>query len=172
MCPPRPAVAANLCGSGLCRIARGLAKCLKSVLTNADIYGIIEGTKKGENMIDRAKRVYVYFNLHKKCWSVRQSGRIVAHTNEILLKECRFLVSQAGREKVLRDKRKNVHAGVSGYVVDSFQGVERAAVEVTYNPYRYKTFVSKLDPFDPVEHSDYAVLTCGSGWRIVEAIWK
>ncbi len=126
-------------------------------------------------MIDTAKRAYVYFNLHKKCWSVRQSGRIVAHTDEILLRDCKFLVSQAGREKVLRDKRKNVHAGVSGYVAGRFQGMvdgQGLAFEVTYNPYKHKTFVTKLDPTEAVEHSDYAVLTCGSGWRIVEAIWK
>ena len=125
-------------------------------------------------MIDTAKRAYVYFNLHKKCWSVRQSGRVVDHTNEILLKDCRFMVSQAGRERVLRDKRKNVHAGVSGYVVDSFGRGGWAGLTkiVTYNPYRYKTFVSKLDPTEAVECSDYASLTCGNGWRIVEAIWK
>ena len=128
-------------------------------------------------MIDTAKRAYVYFNLHKKCWSVRQSGRVVDHTNEILLKDCRFMVSQAGRERVLRDKRKNVHAGVSGYVVDSFQDGHPSATadrvaNLTYNPYKHKTFVSKLDPYEPVEHSDYAFLECGNGWRILEAIWK
>ena len=59
-------------------------------------------------MIDKSKRVYVYFNLHKKCWSVRQSGRIVNHTDNVMLKDCRYLVGQAGRKKVLEEKRKNV----------------------------------------------------------------
>ena len=122
-------------------------------------------------MIDRSKRVYVYFNLHKKCWSVRQSGRIVDHTNCVLLRDCRFLVSQAGRKKVLQEKRKNVHAGVSGYLIDAIPYRRRSVSEIIYNPYKHETFVSREDPFDPVEHSDYAALTCGNGFRDVEAIW-
>ena len=31
--------------------------------------------------IDRSKKVEVYFNLHKKCWSVRQAGVPVVHTD-------------------------------------------------------------------------------------------
>ena len=123
-------------------------------------------------MIDKSKRVYVYFNLHKKCWSVRQSGKIIEHTNQVMLRDCRYLVAQAGRLKVLKEKKKNVHAGVSGYLVDSVPNVPEYSSELTYNPYRYKTFVSKADPFDPVEHSDYAFLECGDWGRTVEAIWK
>ena len=123
-------------------------------------------------MVNRDKRVYVYFNLHKKCWSVRQSGKIVDHTNQVLLRDCRYLVGQAGRKKVLKEKRKNVHAGVSGYLVDHVPTVPEGSSELTYNPYKYETFVSKDDPCKPVEHSDYAFLECGNGWRILEAIWK
>jgi hypothetical protein len=123
-------------------------------------------------MIDKSKRVYVYFNLHKKVFSVRQSGRIVEHTKHVLLKDCRFLVGQAGRKKVLQEKRKNVHAGVSGYVVDHVPNVPEYSSELTYNPYKHETFVSKDDPCEPVDHSDYAELTCGNGWRNVEAMWQ
>ena len=70
-----------------------------------DIYSIM-GNMKGKHMIDTNRRVYVYFNLHKKVWSVRQDGRIVEHTKYIMLKDARFLVGQAGRKKVLREKRK------------------------------------------------------------------
>ncbi len=121
-------------------------------------------------MIDKTKRAYVYFNLHKKCWSVRQSGRIVDHTNAIMLRDCRYLVGKTGRERVLREKKKNVHAGISGYVVDLIPAC-RIYNELTYNPYKHETFVSREDPFDPVEHSDYAALTCGNGFRDVEAVW-
>ena len=43
-------------------------------------------------MIDKNKRVYVYFNLHKKVWSVRQAGKVVDHTKSIMLKDCKYLV--------------------------------------------------------------------------------
>ena len=57
--------------------------------------------------MNRSKRVYVYFNLHKKVWSVRQNGKVVEHTKSIMLKDCKYLVGKAGREKVLREKKKN-----------------------------------------------------------------
>ena len=122
-------------------------------------------------MIDLTRRVYVYFNLHKKVWSVRQKGTPVEHTKHIMLEDVRFLVGQAGRKKVLKEKRKNVHAGVSGYIVLRVPNVPDAIHNVTYNPYKYETFVDCLDR-EPVTHADYAVLECGDGWRNVEAIYE
>ena len=87
------------------------------------------------------------------------------------MKDCRYLVGQAGREKVLREKRKNVHAGVSGYYVERVPGIPDKAKEITYNPYKHKTFVDKKTG-RTVKVSDYAVLTCGNGWRDVEALWS
>ena len=122
-----------------------------------------------EKMIDTKKRVYVYFNLHKKCWSVRQSGIVVSHDDCVLLKDCRFLVSNAGREKVLREKKKNVHAGISGYIVDRVPA-GRSESEVIYNPYKFTSFVDRID-HEPIERADYATLSCGPDWRDVEAVW-
>ena len=42
-------------------------------------------------MIDKTRRVSVYFNLHKKIWSVRQSGSPVEHHTEVCLKDVRYL---------------------------------------------------------------------------------
>tara|TARA_R110000824_G_scaffold390595_1_gene587123 strand:- start:150 stop:524 length:375 start_codon:yes stop_codon:yes gene_type:complete len=86
--------------------------------------------------------VYVYFNLHKKVWSVRQDGRIAEHTNHIMLRDARFLVGQAGRKKVLEEKRKNVHAGISGYIVDRVPNVPDFCTTVSYNPYKNETFIN------------------------------
>ena len=63
--------------------------------------------------IDPDKRVYVYFNLHKKCFSVKQSGKVVSHDDCVLLKDCRFLVGDAGRERVLKEKKKNAPRALS-----------------------------------------------------------
>jgi len=106
--------------------------------------------------IDPSKRVYVYFNLHKKCFSVRQSGKVVGHMDRVCLSDVRYLVSEAGRQKVLREKRKNVHAGLSGYFVDSVP-VPWLSVDVTYNPYRCGSFVD-VEDYEPVERSDFAYL--------------
>jgi len=56
--------------------------------------------------IDYDKRLYVYWNLHKKTWSVRQGGKIVGHSDLIFLKDCRFLVAKAGQARVRREKKK------------------------------------------------------------------
>ena len=126
---------------------------------------------KERSMIDKDKRAFVYYNLHRECWSVRQGGKVVDHTHDIMLRDCQYLVGKAGRKRVLREKRKNVHAGVSGYVVD-FIPACRQHTQLTYNPYRHTTFVSVQDPFDSVKHSDYAALTSGNGFRDVEGMWK
>ena len=51
-------------------------------------------------MIDKNRRVSVYFNLHKKIWSVRQSGSPVEHHTEVCLKDVRYLVQPAGRSVI------------------------------------------------------------------------
>ena len=58
-------------------------------------------------MIDRNRRVYVYYNLHRKIWSVRQSGNRVEHHKNICLRDVRYLVQPAGRKRVLKTGVKN-----------------------------------------------------------------
>lgn len=82
----------------------------------------------------------VYFNFNKKCFSIQQNGRVVGYRNSVCLKNCTFKVSEAGRQRVLREKRKNVHAYVVGELTRNFNVGD---VEVTYNPYVNKKFVLK-----------------------------
>ena len=60
------------------------------------------------NGIDKNKKVEVYFNLHKKCWSIRQAGRPVVHSDFVEIKEPQFVVQQGGNARVRREKKKNV----------------------------------------------------------------
>jgi hypothetical protein len=95
--------------------------------------------------IDITKKVFVYKNLHQDCWSIKQGGLVKVHTTELNLWMCEFKVNRNGRERVRREKRKNVHAGVKGYMGESTWDTypEELFDEVTYNPYKYKSFVMK-----------------------------
>lgn len=97
-------------------------------------------------------KTQVYFNLHKRKLSVRQKGKVIEHTDMVLLKNATFHVQPAGREKVLREKRKNVHAYVSGerVCVASFSSM---ADRIAYNPYKWKTFVN-AETEEPVHSRD------------------
>ena len=116
-------------------------------------------------------RVEVYFNLHKKLFSVRdcKTGRVVHHTQRIWIEDPVFVVRKAGRERVLREKKKNVHAFVRGtwFKVQSDFDVSRlidhqaCSDEVTYNPYKYGSFVTKHDA-KPIDFGRLASLTCSS----------
>ena len=98
------------------------------------------------------EKVQVYYNLHKKCLSVRKRGLVVDHVRSILLKDAKFVVQPAGRKKVIKEKRKNVHAYVSGerVAVASFDGKSE---RITYNPYKNKSFVS-VETGKPVYSKD------------------
>ena len=96
-------------------------------------------------------RVEIYFNLHKKCLSVRHKGLVIAHAAAAELTDVKFAVSQAGRARVLREKRKNVHAYVRGTLASYIPlGVSvpydnEVVSTVTYNPYKYDSFVRVVD---------------------------
>jgi hypothetical protein len=99
-------------------------------------------------------RVFVYRNLHKKCWSIKalsgpNRGRVIHHTHSFTLDDATFKVSAAGRARVLREQRKNVHAGIVGTLVDVDCCDIRVAgvpgIRVTYNPYQFDTFVDHHD---------------------------
>ena len=91
--------------------------------------------------IDPKKKIEVYFNLHKKTWSVRQSGKVVLHTNYIQVKDPQYVVRQGGNERVRREKKKNVHAFVRGYITEELPLMPRRLQFVSYNPYKNNSFV-------------------------------
>ena len=79
---------------------------------------------RGRRFNPRAK-VRVYRNLNRKgqWYSVMQGGRVVGHTQFILLHGgpgvmdgVDLIVSKSGHERYLKTKTKNVHAFVEGYI--------------------------------------------------------
>ena len=108
-------------------------------------------------------KVFVYYNLHRHCWSVRcqqpghpEYGRVIAHMDTVHLRGCTFRVGKAGRERVREEGRKNVHAGVVGCL--AFGDIKRISTrEITYNPYKYDTFVFK-NTEKPVHEAEAVVM--------------
>lgn len=114
----------------------------------------------------------VYFNLHKSVWSIKRGGRVREHAAEVMVlpldgKPVRFVVSEPGRQRVLREKRKNVHAYVRGnaYLAngmatcnfDELFPLDRI-VQVSYNPYRGGKFYRK-DTGAEVSEADAVYMT-------------
>ena len=112
-------------------------------------------------LVDLNQPVEVYKNLSRDCYSVRQGGIVRFHTHAICLKDVEYKVSEAGRQRVLREKRKNVHAVVKGTIVHSrelwFEKLPFPADWVTYNPYKNDSFYVVGDG-EKIKKSQYADL--------------
>ena len=96
-----------------------------------------------QDALQHGDRVEVYWNLHKLCFSIRKNGRVVMHLHEgpewLTLTDVKFAVQPAGRAKVLREKKKNVHAFIRGTV--NFESPVAYQELVSYNPYKGDTFM-------------------------------
>ena len=106
-------------------------------------------------------KVKVYWNLHKKVYSIQHNGRVIEHTRQIVLDNVVFRVQKAGREKVLRERRKNVHAYVCGEIGE-LGG--KCGERISYNPYEGDKFVMDQEP---IEKAEKVLLTSENGRAIM-----
>ena len=104
----------------------------------------------------------VYRNLHNKKLSIRnkKTKRVAGWCSYVLLSDVTFNVSETGRQKVLRDKQKNVHATIDGKVcdvieftaknedllgsldyLDEGEFIDEYGIPLKYDPYKYSGFV-------------------------------
>ena len=116
-------------------------------------------------------KVDVYRNLHNGMYSIKSReagtrGLVIAHADRVWLNDVQFVVSEAGRARVLREKKKYVHAFVRGTLSSFFGMVRDVDVDLskvgewthmepnyvdmlglgynfTYNPYAYSTFIDR-----------------------------
>lgn len=117
-------------------------------------------------------KVKVYFNLHRKVFSVVniKTGKVAGYSENLCLKNAQLRVQESGRQRVLREKRKNVHAFVVGeYNPDSYVHVPVDSVEVTYNPYKYNSFVIKHNK-TALSKADKVILQAKNGKGKIYAI--
>lgn len=122
-------------------------------------------------------RAFVYYSLHPHCLSVRATqgparGRVVLHARAVELENATFRVSAVGRARVLRDKVKNVHAGIVGELkghlaLEAASEYEERAwlrrlddlpgAAIAYSPYRWASFV-QLPTQVPAEEAERVVV--------------
>ncbi len=87
----------------------------------------------------------VYRNLRTKTWSVQVAGRVVEHPDTLMLENCKFVVQAGGRARVLRERKKFVHAFIDGDRVDLRRPllIPYDLLDITYNPYKFGYFYIK-----------------------------
>ena len=95
----------------------------------------------------------VYRNLRHSCYSIQRHilGRwlVVAHADRLMLTNVSFKVSEAGRNRVLKTRQKNVHSYAYGFFSESGMGVSAfdpptvgnlLPAKITYSPYQHNRF--------------------------------
>jgi len=103
----------------------------------------------------------VYYNLHKKCLSVQtkteDGWRVTSHAACVAMKNVQFKVSEAGRQRVLKEQKKNVHAFIEGDLAfNSLNNTPKTLVR--YNPYRPigKFYVTDSD--EVIDHASEVLI--------------
>ena len=112
--------------------------------------------------------IEIYRNLHKKCFSIRQNGKVVDYLSddqELHLTNVKFRVQPAGRERVRREKKKNVHAYVKG-TISPLGGLQRKRLlqlcfqTASYDPYTMDTFQTFPDG-EPIYEAPHVIFRKG-----------
>lgn len=97
---------------------------------------------KGRN-VEIGKNVDIYRNLHTNDgYSIRcsKTGLVLAHCSTVRIKNAKFIVSESGRQKNIREKRKRVHAYVRGELIAYNEELPQSFSKVLYNPYYTEFF--------------------------------
>ena len=117
--------------------------------------------------------IEVYRNLHypNRTWSVKskRTKRVVARREFVLVKDVTLIVREAGRQRVLKEKRKNVHAAVVGTWVRHKATInlilknQHKMKHVTYNPYQFPFFTETATGLRVIV-ADWALLNSEGLW--------
>lgn len=117
-------------------------------------------------------KVRLYRNLKirdKRAWSIMaqegpRKGKVIDIVSGAVIEDATFRVSEAGRQRVLREKSKNVHAFVEGRLVSSTPltstrtpARKLGMAPITYDPYRFSQF-QRLDCGESIRTSPRVVI--------------
>jgi len=91
-------------------------------------------------------RVRIYRNLTKGCWSIQhkvqgKGWRLWKHADKVQLSCAIPKVSESGRQRVIREKKKYVHAYLEGWLITSAELTHKGERPVRYNPFHGPEFL-------------------------------
>lgn len=127
-------------------------------------------------------RVKAYRNLNKPgvVYSLidQKTGRVVGYSSDVILQNVELRVQPGGRDRVLREQRKNVHAFAVGDLASVepeesqrlAKSVERSQGPwefIRYNPYLFTTFVRAADEM-PISEADWVRLNDNGAQAILD----
>ena len=98
-------------------------------------------------------KVRVYRNLTRDCWSVQhyvkgKGWRLLEHRDYVQIILARPKVQEAGRQRVIREKKKYVHAFPEGWMLNGEEIFWHNVRPVKYDPYKGPDFTIDGRPFD------------------------
>ena len=121
---------------------------MKLVLSESQSKQLIYSIKDDPKLLIN-KYVKVYYDITRHMFSVTFGGIVVLKADYVRLKNVKFLVGEKGKEKVRSVKQKNVHAYVTGTLLDYCEfpcddiPIPESNTVIKYNPYFDETFVIK-----------------------------
>lgn len=110
-------------------------------------------------MINWDLPVRVYWNYKHRCYSIFQAGAVRASAKTVRLKDAEFRVREGGRQKMIREQRKIIHAYAIGKLVDFVHPDDKHDIEsldgrgAFYDPYRFASFVA-CDNNEAIDYAD------------------
>ena len=140
------------------------SKVFQKALEMSNVKPRVETSCEVLEHVDPTKKVRVYRNLHKDCISVRQGNLVKCHTDNVILRDFKTIVSKKGQDRVRREKAKNVHAFIEGYVVSHTETcrdenqqklIDFEWGELYYNPYKTDDW-TELETGQAVDRGEYA----------------
>jgi hypothetical protein len=134
---------------------------VKRSVTAAEVLGL----SKGDRCSPR-KLIQAYRNLNKPgvVYSLRskKTGLVIGYEPKVTIDDAELRVQEGGRQRVIREKRKSVHAFVEGCWNEDGRG-PKPEVRVRYNPYIYSSFV-RDDTKAPIHHAERVLLDETGAW--------
>lgn len=110
--------------------------------------------------VSHTAKTWCYRNLHRGGYSMVQDGVVVAHADDVTLLGVTFVVREAGRQRVLSEGVKNVHAFVVGKVPQMVLcPTDLVWHKARYNPKRAAYFEAEIGgEWLPMESADAVIL--------------